>query len=97
MGALRCPTGDLFSNWAYMIIATLAWNLKAWYGLLMPNRMLGWQVVRMEFKRFLWEWIRLPAQVLHTARRFVLRLLKRTWNTQALLDTFGAIQHIRSP
>ena len=97
VGALRCPTGDLCANGAYMIIATLAWNLKAWYGLLMPNRMLGWQVVRMEFKRFLWEWIRLPAQVLRTARRFVLRLLKRTWNTQALLDTFGAIQHIRSP
>jgi hypothetical protein len=97
VGALRGPTGDLYSNWAYMIIATLAWNLKAWYGLLMPNRVLGWQVVRMEFKRFLWEWIRIPAQVLRTARRFVLRLLKGMWNTPALLDTLGALKRIRSP
>jgi hypothetical protein len=97
VGALRCPTGDLYSNWAYMIIATLAWNLKAWVGLLMPNRKVGWQVVRMEFKRFLLEWIRLPAQVLRTARRLVIRLLKITWNTPALLDTFGVIKHIRSP
>jgi hypothetical protein len=97
VGALRCPTGDLYSNWAYMIIATLAWNLKAWYGLLMPNRVLGWQVVRMEFKRFLLEWIRIPAAVLRTARRLVLRLLKVTWNTPALLDTLGVIKRIRSP
>lgn len=95
--ALRCPTSDLLSNWAYMIIATLAWNLKAWYGLLMPNRTLGWQVVRMEFKRFLATWIRIPAQVLRTGGRLVLRLLKITWNTQALLVTFRAIKQIRSP
>ena len=95
--ALRCPTGDLLSNWAYMIIATLAWNLKAWYGLLMPNRTLGWQVVRMEFKRFLSTWIHIPAQVLRTERRRVIRLLKITWNTLALLATFDAIKQIRSP
>lgn len=95
--ALRCPTSDLLSNWAYMIIATLAWNLKAWYGLLMPNRTLGWQVVRMEFKRFLSAWMRIPAQVLRTGRRLVIRLLKITWNTQALLATFAAFKQIRSP
>ena len=29
VSALRMPSSDLISNWAYMVIATLAWNLKA--------------------------------------------------------------------
>jgi hypothetical protein len=28
--ALRAPVNTLESNWAYMVIAALAWNLKAW-------------------------------------------------------------------
>lgn len=34
VNALRMPVQDLISNWAYMVIAALAWNLKAGYGLL---------------------------------------------------------------
>jgi hypothetical protein len=34
---MRMPANDLLSNWAYMVMAALAWNLKAAYGLLMPN------------------------------------------------------------
>ena len=33
VNALRMPSDGLVSNWAYMVIAALAWNLKAWYGL----------------------------------------------------------------
>ena len=66
-------------------------------GLLMPDRGLGWQVVRMEFKRFLSEWMRIPCQVLRTGRRGVLRLLRVSGNTQAFLDTFRFIKHLRSP
>ena len=29
--AMRMPVDDLVSNWAYMVMAALAWNLKAWY------------------------------------------------------------------
>jgi Transposase DDE domain len=29
IGALRVPLYDLVSNWAYMLIAALAWNLKS--------------------------------------------------------------------
>ena len=44
------PVDDLVSNWAYMVMAALAWNLKAWYGLLCRiNR--GLELVRMEFRR----------------------------------------------
>jgi len=37
VGAFRTPVGDLVSNWAYMVIASLAWSLKAWYSLLIPD------------------------------------------------------------
>ena len=45
---MRIPVNDLESNWAYMVMAALAWNLKAWYGLLMPDRSRGEEVVKME-------------------------------------------------
>lgn len=35
--ALDMPTGDLISNEAYMVMAALAWTLKAWFALLLPE------------------------------------------------------------
>jgi hypothetical protein len=29
--ALRMPVSTLVSNWAYMVMASLAWTLKAWF------------------------------------------------------------------
>jgi len=75
VNAMRMPVNDLLSNWAYMVMAALAWNLKAWYGLLMPNRERGLEVVRMEFRRFLHAIILLPCQVVRTGRRIVYRIL----------------------
>ena len=34
--ALHAPVNTLNANWAYMIMATLAWSLKAWCALLLP-------------------------------------------------------------
>ena len=34
--ALRAPVDNLMSNWAYMVMASLAWNLKAWLALWTP-------------------------------------------------------------
>jgi hypothetical protein len=75
VNAMRMPVDDLLSNGAYMVMAALAWNLKAWYGLLMPNRERGLEVVRMEFRRFLHAIILLPCQVVRTGRRIVYRIL----------------------
>ena len=75
VNAMRMPVNDLVSNWAYMVMAALAWNLKAWYGLLMPNRERGSEVVRMEFRRFLNAIVMLPCQVVRTARRVIYRIL----------------------
>jgi hypothetical protein len=75
VNAMRMPVADLVSNWAYMVIAALAWNLKAWYGLLTPNRERGTELVKMEFRRFLNTILLLPCQVVRTARRVIYRIL----------------------
>jgi hypothetical protein len=75
VNAMRMPVDNLVSNWAYMVMAALAWNLKAWFGLLMPNRERGIELVKMEFRRFLSAVILLPCQVVRTARRVIYRLL----------------------
>ena len=75
VNAMRMPVNDLVSNWAYMVITALAWNLKAWYGLLVPNRERGIELVKMEFRRFLHAIMLLPCQVVRTARRVIYRIL----------------------
>jgi hypothetical protein len=75
VNAMRMPVNDLVSNWAYMVIAALAWNLKAWYGLMVPNRERGIELVKMEFRRFLHAIMLLPCQVVRTARRVIYRIL----------------------
>jgi hypothetical protein len=75
VNAMRMPVDDLVSNWAYMVMAALAWNLKAWFGLLMPNRERGIELVKMEFRRFLHAIMLLPCQVVRTGRRIIYRIL----------------------
>ena len=75
VNAMRMPVNDLLSNWAYMVMAGLAWNLKSWYGLLMPRREQGVEIVRMEFRRFLNAIMWIPCQIVRKARRVVYRVL----------------------
>jgi len=75
VNALRMPVNDLLSNWAYMVIAALAWSMKAWYGLSSANRALGRQIIRMEFKRFLNTFIKIPCIIVKAGRRTVYRIL----------------------
>jgi len=92
VNAMRMPVDNLLSNGAYMVMSALAWNLKAWYGLLMPHRERGWEVVRMEFRRFLHALVLLPAQIVHSGRRIIYRILGYNhW----LKDFFLAWEHLR--
>lgn len=84
--AMRMPTNTLLGNWAYMVMASLAWTLKAWFALLLPETG-RWaerykadkvDVLQMEFKRFFNGFIQLPAQLVKGARRTVMRVLG--WN-----------------
>ncbi len=75
VNAMRMPVNDLMSNWAYMVIAGLAWNLKSWYGLLTPARERGLELVKMEFRRFLNAIMLIPCQIARTAGRVIYRVL----------------------
>jgi len=88
--ALRNPLDNLYSNWAYMVMASLAWTLKAWCGLLLPTPAGPWHkryvsqrqdLLKMEFKRFVTGFVQLPCQVVRTGRRIVFRLM--SWNPWA--------------
>ncbi len=85
--ALHAPVDNLTSNEAYMLMTSLAWNLKVWLALRLPVPKSRWQerhqeqkqkLLRMEFRTFVNRWLRIPCQVLTTGRRLVLRLL--AWN-----------------
>jgi len=85
--ALRAPVDNLTSNWAYMVMTALAWNLKAWWALSLPEAPGRWQqrhqaekhwVLRIEFKTFVNAFVRLPCQIVRTGRKLVYRLL--AWN-----------------
>lgn len=93
--ALRAPVKDLVSNWAYMVCATLAWNLKAWYGLLTPDPILSRQIIRMEFKKFLNAFIRIPCQIIKTARQTIYRILNYTQYTKPFIETFLSIKALQ--
>jgi hypothetical protein len=95
VNAMRMPVQDLESNWAYMVMTALAWNLKAWFGLLMPNRIRRSQVLKMEFRRFLQMFILVPCQIVRTGRKIVYRLLGYNEGLKDFFDTFEKIRRLQ--
>lgn len=84
--ALSAPVDNLTSNWAYMVMGSLAWSLKAWAALLLPENG-RWKekhqdqkrrLLRMDFATFRRALINVPVQIVRTGRRIVYRLL--SWN-----------------
>ena len=90
--ALRMPSDDLVSNWAYLVIAALAWNLKSWYGLMAPDPSAGHAIARMEFKSFLHSFILIPCQIVKTGRRLVFRVLTYTKHLRTFFETFEVLK-----
>ncbi len=84
--AMQMPLDNLVSNWAYMVMASLAWTLKAWFALSLPEtgrwaakyKSEKSAVLRMEFKTFLNAFMRVPCQIIRGGGRIVYRLL--SWN-----------------
>jgi len=93
--ALRAPVNTLEANGAYMVVAALAWSLKAWLALLQPRAAEGRLLLSMEFKRFLTEVVLLPCQVVRAGRRLVYRLLQ--WNpwVDVLCRAVEALRRLR--
>jgi len=83
VNALHAPVNTLNANGAYMVMSALAWTLKAWAALLLPIQPRWRQKheeerdhwLRMDFRSFLNAVVRMPAQILTTGRRVVVRLL----------------------
>ena len=97
--ALHAPVDELASNWAYMVMASLSWTLKAWIALSIPedpientrkatmratnkatkeavkkNREEKKRLLRMEHRTFVEQFIRIPALVVRTGRKLIVRL-----------------------
>jgi Transposase DDE domain group 1 len=85
--ALQTPLATLESNWAYMVMVGIAWNLKGWWALWpteQPGRWADRQrqekdtVLRMEFKTFVNAFMHWPCQIIRAGRRLIYRLLNWT-------------------
>jgi hypothetical protein len=84
--ALTTPVDDLLGNWAYMVMASLAWSLKAWTALMIPvsprhaaqHKAEKRSLLRMEFPTFSAAMIPMPCQIIKGGRRLIYRLL--SWN-----------------
>jgi Transposase DDE domain group 1 len=84
--ALTTPVDNLVSNWAYMVMASLAWSLKAWSALLVPvsprheakHQAEKRTLLRMEFATFRAAFIEMPCQIVRGGRRLIYRML--SWN-----------------
>ena len=81
--ALHAPVNTLCANWAYMTMAALAWNLKAWCALLLPvnprwadqHNEQRRRLLTMDFRTFLTAFIEIPCQIVTTSRRVRWRVL----------------------
>jgi Transposase DDE domain group 1 len=95
INALRVPLYDLVSNWAYMVIAALAWNIKAWFALMMHRHRDRHDYIRMEFRRFFHSVVLIPAMIARRARGITVRLLGYTPALDRLFSAWTTIERLR--
>lgn len=81
--ALHSPVDNLYSNWAYMVMASLAWSIKAWVALTLSVSP-RWkaqhfneqqQLLKMDFRTFVNRFVRVAAQIICSGRRIIFRLI----------------------
>jgi len=96
--ALHAPLNTLDANWAYMVMAALAWSLKAWTALSLPitGRWRKKHITQrdrwlyMELRTFLAAVISVPAQIVRSGRRRIFRLLAWRPELPVLFRLLGA-------
>ncbi len=84
--ALTTPVDNLVSNWAYMVMGSLAWSLKAWSALLAPvsprhqdkHEAEKRTLLRMEFTTYRAAFLQMRCQIVRGGRRLLYRFL--SWN-----------------
>lgn len=81
--SLTAPVDNLLSNWVYMVMGSLAWSLKVWAALMLPEES-RWRerrreekrkLRRMDFTTFRNAMMKVPATILSTERKIVYRFL----------------------
>jgi hypothetical protein len=98
VNALRVPMYDLVSNWAYMVVASLAWTLKAWMGLVQPRDEDRDELLSMKFKKFLNYLMLVPCQVVRRARSILMRVLSYTSRLRLVFEANDAARRLgRTP
>lgn len=95
VNAMRMPVDTLLSNWAYMVMAALAWNLKAWFGLLVSDTDRSREIIAMDYRRFQRWLIQIPAQIIKTSRKVLYRFVGYNGWMIALLDTWNKLRAMR--
>lgn len=98
--AMKLPVQDLNSNWAYMVMASLALTIKTWFALLIPvqgrwrekHEAEKREVMHMTFRSFLNAFMAIPAQIVRQARRIVFRVLGWKPTLPILFRTVAALR-----
>lgn len=69
VSAMSMPTGGFLANYAYLVCARLAHNLKAWLAqVVLPRETMRW-----EWKRFRRSFVQIAARVIQSGRRTIVR------------------------
>jgi hypothetical protein len=102
MRALHSPVDTLLSNWAYMVMTSLGWTLKAWFALLLPEtpgpHRAKYQtdkrwVLGLEFRTFVNRFMMMPCQILRAGRRLIYRLLSWSPHQPIFFRLVDALRH----
>ena len=92
VNAMRLPAHDLVSNWAYMVMATLAWNIKSWFAMMMHFKHDRATYIHMEFRRFINSIILIPCRVVRRARSIVVRIIGYQPTLDRLFSAWNTIE-----
>lgn len=97
--ALHAPVNTHNANWAYMVMASLAWTLKAWFALMIPvvprwraeHQQQRERIWRMDFRTFLHAIVLVPAEIVRSGRRLIFRILAWRPDLSALFRLLDAL------
>ena len=90
--ALKMPAAEFMANWAYMAICSLAWNIKSWLGLIIPDQAKRHRITSCEFKSFQNMIINIPCQIIKSGRQIIFKFLNCNEWVNIILDIFQIIK-----
>ncbi len=93
--AMKNPAAEFIANWAYMVICSMAWNVKSWIALVTEDEETREKLIRMEYKRFRNCMINIPCQIIKTGRVIVYRILNYTPWIETYWSIFHSIKELR--